>query len=41
LLIVAPLVGEIWMVLYLLAKGVKSGPQAHPVPVADLAPVGA
>jgi hypothetical protein len=40
-LIVAPLVGEIWMVLYLLAKGVKSGPQARPVPVADLAPVGA
>ena len=27
-LIVAPLVGEIWMVLYLLVKGVKSGRQA-------------
>src|SRR6476646_4541833 len=29
-LIVAPLVGEIWMVLYLLVKGVKSGHQADP-----------
>jgi hypothetical protein len=41
LLIVAPLVGEIWMVVYLLAKGVKSGQQAVRAPVADLAPVGA
>ena len=40
-LIVAPLVGEIWMVVYLLAKGVKSGQQAVRAPVADLAPVGA
>ena len=40
-LIVAPLVGEIWMVMYLLAKGVKSGHQAVRAPVADLAPVGA
>ncbi len=29
------------MVLYLLAKGVKSGQQADRAPVADLAPVGA
>jgi hypothetical protein len=37
---VAPLVGEIWMVLYLLAKGVKSADQADRVPVAVLAPLG-
>jgi hypothetical protein len=37
-LIVAPLVGEIWMVVYLLAKGVKSGHQTHPLPVAAMAP---
>jgi hypothetical protein len=37
---VAPLVGEIWMVLYLLAKGVKSADQADRAPVARLAPVG-
>jgi hypothetical protein len=40
-LIVAPLVGEIWMVVYLLVKGVKSGQQAVRAPVADLAPLGA
>jgi hypothetical protein len=40
-LIVAPLVGEIWMVLYLLVKGVKSTPRAARAPVADLAPLGA
>ena len=39
-LIIAPLVGEIWMVVYLLAKGVKSGHQADRAPVAVLAPVG-
>src|SRR6478735_4458434 len=38
-LIVAPLVGEIWMVTYLLVKGVKSGHQADPAPVAGLVPV--
>ena len=36
LLIIAPLVGEIWMVAYLLLKGVKSGHQADPTPVAGL-----
>lgn len=40
-LIVAPLVGEIWMVMYLLVKGVKSVQQAVRAPVADLAPLGA
>jgi hypothetical protein len=40
-LIVAPLVGEIWMVIYLLVKGVKSTPRAARAPVADLAPLGA
>jgi Domain of unknown function (DUF4386) len=40
-LIVAPLVGEIWMVLYLLVKGMKSGQRAVRAPVADLAPLGA
>jgi hypothetical protein len=39
LLIVAPLVGEIWMVVYLLVKGVKSGRQTDPAPVAGLVPV--
>jgi hypothetical protein len=38
-LIIAPLVGEIWMVVYLLVKGVKSGRQAEPAPVAGLVPV--
>jgi hypothetical protein len=38
-LIVAPLVGEIWMVLYLLLKGVKTGHEAVPASVAALAPV--
>ena len=38
-LIIAPLVGEIWMVVYLLVKGVKSGRQADPAPVAGLVPV--
>jgi hypothetical protein len=38
-LIIAPLVGEIWMVVYLLAKGVKSAHRADRVPVADLATV--
>jgi hypothetical protein len=38
-LIVAPLVGEIWMVLYLLVKGVKAGHQAQRAPVAGLVPV--
>ena len=38
LLIVAPLVGEIGMVMYLLVKGVKSGHQADPAPVAGLVP---
>jgi Domain of unknown function (DUF4386) len=37
-LIVAPLVGEIWMVLYLLVTGVKSGHQADRAPVAVPAP---
>ena len=40
-LIVAPLVGEIWMVLYLLVKGVKSGRQTDRPPVTELMPVGA
>ena len=40
-LIVAPLVGEIWMVVYLLVKGVKSGRRAVRAPVPDLAPLGA
>ena len=40
-LIVAPLVGEIWMVVYLLVKGVKSRHQADRAPVVDLAPLGA
>jgi hypothetical protein len=40
-LIVAPLVGEIWMVVYLLVKGVKSGQRAVRAPVPDLAPLGA
>ena len=35
-LIIAPLVGEIWMVVYLLVKGVKSGRQAEAAPVAGL-----
>jgi hypothetical protein len=39
-LIVAPLVGEIWMVVYLLAKGVQSGQQTNPAPEAVVAPVG-
>ena len=39
-LIIAPLVGEIWMVLYLLVKGVKSGHQADRAPVAVIAPLG-
>jgi len=39
LLIVAPLVGEIWMVVYLLVRGVKSGQQADRAPVAALVPV--
>jgi hypothetical protein len=34
-LIVAPLVGEIWMVVYLLAIGVRSGYQANRAPVPD------
>jgi hypothetical protein len=38
-LIVAPLVGEIWMVAYLLVKGVKSGRQADSAPVTGLVPV--
>ena len=38
-LIVAPLVGEIWMVVYLLVKGVKSGHQTDPAPVTGLLPV--
>ena len=38
-LIVAPLVGEIWMVVYLLVKGVKSGQQADRAPVPQLTPV--
>jgi len=38
-LIVAPLVGEVWMVLYLLVKGVKAGHQAERAPVAGLVPV--
>ncbi len=38
-LIIAPLVGEIWMVLYLLVKGVKSGHQAVRAPLANLAAV--
>jgi hypothetical protein len=38
-LAIAPLVGEIWMVLYLLVKGVKSGHQAHRVPAPDLLPI--
>ena len=37
-LIIAPLVGEIWMVVYLLAKGVKSGHQGDPAPVAGAKP---
>jgi len=37
-LIVAPLVGEIWMVMYLLVKGVKSGHQADPALVAGPVP---
>jgi hypothetical protein len=41
LLIIAPLVGEIWMVLYLLVIGVKSWRQAVRAPVPDLAPIGA
>jgi hypothetical protein len=38
-LVVAPLVGEIWMVVYLLAKGVRSIHQADRAPVPDLAHV--
>ena len=38
-LIIAPLVGEIWMVVYLLVKGVKSGHQAVRAPVANLVAV--
>jgi len=38
-LVVAPLVGEIWMVLYLLVKGVKSGYRANTAPVPGLVPV--
>jgi hypothetical protein len=40
-LMVAPLVGEIWMVVYLLVKGVKSGQRTVRAPVPDLAPLGA
>jgi hypothetical protein len=39
ILIVAPLFGEIWMVAYLLVKGVKSGRQADSAPVTGLVPV--
>jgi hypothetical protein len=38
-LIVAPLFGEVWMVAYLLVKGVKSGRQADSAPVTGLVPV--
>ena len=41
ILIIAPAAGEIWMVVYLLVKGVKSGPEADRWPVADLPPVAA
>ena len=37
-LIIAPLVGEIWMVAYLLVKGVKSGRQADSAKVGALIP---
>jgi hypothetical protein len=40
LLVIAPLVGEIWMVVYLLAKGVRSGQQTNRTLVAVIAPVG-
>ena len=40
LLIIAPLVGEIWMVVYLLTRGVKFPQQADHAPVPALAPVG-
>jgi hypothetical protein len=36
LLIIAPLVGEIWMVVYLLAKGVRSGRQTDLAPATGL-----
>ena len=37
ILIIAPLVGEIWMVIYLLAKGVRTGYEADRASVPDLA----
>jgi hypothetical protein len=40
LLIIAPLVGEIWMVVYLLAKGVRTGRQTGPAPATALVTVG-
>lgn len=39
LLVVAPLVGEIWMVAYLLVKGVRSRPRGALEPVVGLAPL--
>ena len=38
-LIVAPLFGEVWMVAYLLVKGVKAGHQPERATVAGLVPV--
>jgi len=40
-LIIAPLIGEVWMVVYLLVKGVRSSRPAARPSVADLAPYAA
>jgi uncharacterized membrane protein YwzB len=41
MLSIAPIIGEVWMVLYLLVKGVGSSSAADRANVADLAPIAA